>query len=1003
MTHQPQLIRDEPTPYQAARETERAEYLERLREKLKDPEFRAIEGFPLGEDEDILALSDPPTYTVCPNPFLPEILARWQAERAQLRQELGLPDDTDDNGDSLPLQAGEGPGMGVYRREPFAADVSEGKNDPIYNAHSYHTKVPHKAVMRYILHYTDPGDVVFDGFCGTGMTGVAAQLCGDKKTVESLGYRVNKDGTILDERDQTISRLGVRKAALVDLSPAATFIAYNYNTPVDAAAFEREAQRILREVEAECGWMYETWHVEPASCRLIQKIIEDKCRDGILPSPEGILPSPEGRMPSLQGITEFTIRQGDLPHWQLPGAHYFITFNTASQRQLSPAARDVVLSALQFWNGQRLDLIAAVVMPDHVHAILSPLEKQPGVYWDLSVLMHSVKSYSANEINQVENRRGETVWQSETYDHIVRNPEEYHRILSYIAHNPVKAGLAVSPWDYEWFWLHGGFERAGWKPAPQGKINYTVWSDVFVCPECGREMVFWDVAVDKETGQVRDAFPCPGCGAEQSKRTLERAWETVFDRALNQTVRRARQVPVLINYSVGMASVGMASVGMASSHSTARSRRYEKTPDADDLALIRRIEESDIPYWFPTDRMPEGDESHRNDDIGITHVHHFYTQRNLWVLAALWQRLYRANPEVRNLLRFCFTASLRAVTKLASIAFSYYFRGGGGPINAGTKGTLYISSTIPEVQVIRSFSDRSRTLAKLFRSMSQSLFLDDAVITLQSATSLVGIADSTIDYVFVDPPFGGNLMYSELSFYWETWLRTPTNSEPEAVVNQTQRKGLLEYQHLMEGCFREFYRILKPGRWMTVEFHNSQNRVWNAIQEAILRSGFVIADVRSLDKKQGSFKQYTSTAAVKQDLIISAYKPRTGFERRFLEQAGSTEGAWAFVRQHLAQLPVVVERRAGILPATPSGKMPDAPAMEVVVERRAGILPAAPSGKMPATPSGKMPDAPALEVVERRAGILPATPSGKMPDAPAMEVVVERRAGILPAAPSGKM
>src|SRR6266849_2366671 len=73
------------------------------------------------------------------------------------------------------------------------------KNDPIYNAHSYHTKVPHKAIMRYILHYTDPGDVVFDGFCGTGMTGVAAQLCDDRKEVETLGYKVWEDGTILDE------------------------------------------------------------------------------------------------------------------------------------------------------------------------------------------------------------------------------------------------------------------------------------------------------------------------------------------------------------------------------------------------------------------------------------------------------------------------------------------------------------------------------------------------------------------------------------------------------------------------------------------------------------------------------------------------------------------------------------------------------------------------------------------------------------------------------------
>lgn len=132
-------------------DTERREhYLGLLAEKLKDPEFRKIEGFPLGEDEDILELSDPPYYTACPNPFIEDFIAHY-----------GRPYDSSEK----------------YKREPYAADVSEGKNDPIYNAHSYHTKVPHKAIMQYILHYTEPGDVVFDGFGGTGMTAVAGALC----------------------------------------------------------------------------------------------------------------------------------------------------------------------------------------------------------------------------------------------------------------------------------------------------------------------------------------------------------------------------------------------------------------------------------------------------------------------------------------------------------------------------------------------------------------------------------------------------------------------------------------------------------------------------------------------------------------------------------------------------------------------------------------------------------------------------------------------------------
>lgn len=155
-------------------------------------------------------------------------------------------------------------------------------------------------------------------------------------------------------------------------------------------------------------------------------------------------------------------------------------------------------------------------------------------------------------------------------------------------------------------------------------------------------------------------------------------------------------------------------------------------------------------------------------------------------------------------------------------------------------------------------------------------------------------------------------MYSELNFLWEAWLRVFTNNKPEAIINKVQRKDLTIYQLLMESSFKEFYRILKPGHWITVEFHNSQNAIWNAIQESILRVGFMVADVRTLDKEQGSFKQVTTSTAVKQDLVISAYKPDTEFESRFQAQAGSESGIWAFIRQHLSQLPIVVKTNGNL-------------------------------------------------------------------------------------------
>ena len=109
---------------------------------------RNIEGFPIAKDEDIIALSDAPYYTACPNPFINEFI-----------KENGRPYiEESDN----------------YQKDPYTDDVAEDKHDLIYNIHSYHTKVPPKAIMTFLEHYTEPGDLVLDVFCGSGMSGVAA-------------------------------------------------------------------------------------------------------------------------------------------------------------------------------------------------------------------------------------------------------------------------------------------------------------------------------------------------------------------------------------------------------------------------------------------------------------------------------------------------------------------------------------------------------------------------------------------------------------------------------------------------------------------------------------------------------------------------------------------------------------------------------------------------------------------------------------------------------------
>ena len=332
---------------------------------------------------------------------------------------------------------------------------------------------------------------------------------------------------------------------------------------------------------------------------------------------------------------------------------------------------------------------------------------------------------------------------------------------------------------------------------------------------------------------------------------------------------------------------------------------HTKAPDAYDFELFQKIESSKIPYWYPTDLMMGvgekwGDSWRAGYHQGMTRVHHFFTKRNLYVLATLWDAIENSGEkqDIVLAMKSVITGVMQGVSKLQR------FRLNSGFPNMILSGTLYVGSMIREWNILDWIQGKYRAIAKLKGKISD-FKVGDVCISTNSLTE-TSVESNSIDYIFTDPPFGDNLMYSELSFMWEAWLRVKTNNGNEAIMNTSQSKGLTEYQNLMTECFKEYYRVLKPGHWMTVEFHNSKNAVWNAIQESLGRAGFIIADVRTLDKQQNSYKQIKNTTAVKQDLVISAYKPKEDFVREFVLKAGETETAWAFVRQHLSKIPVVV-------------------------------------------------------------------------------------------------
>jgi REP element-mobilizing transposase RayT len=115
-------------------------------------------------------------------------------------------------------------------------------------------------------------------------------------------------------------------------------------------------------------------------------------------------------------------------------------------------ARDIALRCCKHDHEVRAIVHCIVIMPDHVHLALTPLiDQSRQQQWTLAEIMQGIKGASAHAINKALGRRG-TVWQAESFDHILRSHEDLNSKLMYIFDNPVRAGLVKSPRDYPWLW-----------------------------------------------------------------------------------------------------------------------------------------------------------------------------------------------------------------------------------------------------------------------------------------------------------------------------------------------------------------------------------------------------------------------------------------------------------------------------------------------------------------------------------------------------------------------
>jgi len=150
-------------------------------------------------------------------------------------------------------------------------------------------------------------------------------------------------------------------------------------------------------------------------------------------------------------VTSFKIAKRNLPHWQEPGRVYFLSWSCKKGLTLSPDERTIVLNALRYWDGLKWKVFTAVIMPDHVHLLAQPLNHPEDGSIDLGEIIHSVKSFSAHQINRSRRRRG-AVWEQERYDRIIRDEPEFLEKWQYIRNNPLKQGLVSAAEDYAWLY-----------------------------------------------------------------------------------------------------------------------------------------------------------------------------------------------------------------------------------------------------------------------------------------------------------------------------------------------------------------------------------------------------------------------------------------------------------------------------------------------------------------------------------------------------------------------
>lgn len=398
----------------------------------------------------------------------------------------------------------------------------------------------------------------------------------------------------------------------------------------------------------------------------------------------------------------------------------------------------------------------------------------------------------------------------------------------------------------------------------RAEIYFTVYSQTYQCVRCMTTAPIFDSLANNESaedGEKFDAY-CPHCAA---KGVTER---------ISTRQERHGYVPVLIQYECACS----AKEQIDRTHCDGN-KRERKIFNEVDLPALHKVEKTAPKNWYPTRRMlwEERDEGAwgvlwRPYHGEIRRVDQFFTQRNLDALSCLLAAINaEPHPRIRSALRFLFSAFVLSQSKLQR------FHPGSTFPNMIAPGLLYVAPMVKEYNVFQWFEGKVKSAVKGFAEL-QAVNPTHLMLSTESATALDRIPSNSVDFIFTDPPYSGRIQYGELNFIQEAWLDFSSDwRRDEIIVNTVRNKDEAEWQSLLKAAFKHCFRVLKPGRWLSLCYHDSAEGTWALIQDILAESGFIAESTSgavAIDTKEKSLKQITADKITKRDLVINFRKPR---------------------------------------------------------------------------------------------------------------------------------